>query len=137
AAAASARARLLPAGSPARETASLPRPDWSRRLPQSLTHAFFRGCLRIGTGKRSLRLRERVAELDERVSRDEVRLRRERRRRLRLPDRAEPFLQLQHDPLGGLLADSRNCLEARRVLERDRPAQLVRRRARDDRQRNL
>src|SRR5437764_16991 len=44
---------------------------------------------------------------------------------------------LEHDPLGGLLADSRDRLEARRVLERDRAAQLVRRGARDDRQRDL
>jgi hypothetical protein len=39
---------------------------------------------------------------------------------------ADPFLQLEHDALGGLLADPGDRLEAGRVLERDRAPQLGR-----------
>src|SRR5438876_512173 len=52
-------------------------------------------------------------------------------------DRAELFLQLEHDALRGLLADPGNRLEARGVLERDCPAQVGSGRAGHDRQRDL
>src|SRR2546421_2284398 len=111
--------------------------DASCRFPEGFAHTFLRGRIRIRAGERGLRLHKRVAELDERVTGDKMRLRRERRGRLRFPDRAEPLLQLEHDPLGSLFSDPRDRLEARRVLERDRAAQLVRRGARDDRQRDF
>ena len=47
------------------------------------------------------------------------------------------LLQLEHDALRRLLADARDRLEARGVLEHDRPAQLGGRGARDDRQRDF
>jgi hypothetical protein len=135
---------VLPtAGDGTAAAAKPPRPpggiasDASRGLPQRLTDAFLRGRVRIRAGKRRLRLYEGVPKLDERVTGDEMRLRRERGRRLGLPDRAEALLQLQHDALGGLLADARDCLEARRVLECDRTAQLVGRGAGHDCERDL
>ena len=50
---------------------------------------------------------------------------------------AELVLQLEHDPLRGLLADSRDGLEACRVAEHDRASQLTGRRAGDDGERDL
>ena len=50
---------------------------------------------------------------------------------------AELLLQLEHDPLGRLLADAGNRLEARGVPAHDRAAQLGGRRAGDDRERDL
>ena len=47
------------------------------------------------------------------------------------------LLQLEHDPLGGPLPDPGDGLEPRVILERDRSPQLRRRRAGDDRERNL
>src|SRR5439155_9948091 len=77
-----------------------------------------------------------VAELDKRVACDEVWLRADcggdRNGRV-----AELLLQFEHDPLGGLLADSRDRLEARRVLEHDRTPELGRRRPGHDRERDL
>ena len=58
------------------------------------------------------------------------RARRDDGRERRLGRRAELLLQLEHDPLGGLLADPGDRLEARVVAERDRPAQLARRASR-------
>ena len=52
----------------------------------------------------------------------------------RLRDRA---LELEDDALGRLLADSGDRLEARRVVQGDRPLELFRRRARDDGERHL
>ena len=92
------------------------------------------GSAGVDRGERLLGLDERVAELDERVAGDEL------ARRARLGDRrrlGERALELEHDPLGGLLADTGNRLEARRVLERDRALELVRRGARDDGERDL
>ena len=88
--------------------------------------------------ERLLGLEHGVAELDERVARDEV-----RRRLLAAGDVAtsavsdDLLLQLEHDPLGRLLADPGDRLEARVVVERDRAAQLGGGRARDDRERDL
>ena len=58
---------------------------------------------------------DRVAELDERVARDEVRRRRRRRPRRRGSSTASDdlLLQLEHDPLGRLLPDPGDRLEAR------------------------
>ena len=50
---------------------------------------------------------------------------------------AELLLQLEDDPLRRLLADPGDRLEARVVAERDRPAQLARRRAGHDGERDL
>ena len=50
---------------------------------------------------------------------------------------AELLLELQHDPVRRLLADAGDRLEARGVLARDRAAQFGRRRAGDDRERDL
>ena len=47
------------------------------------------------------------------------------------------LLQLEHDALRRLLADPRDRLEPRVILERDRPSQLRRGRAGDDRERDL
>src|SRR5690242_11352761 len=89
------------------------------RCFQRLPHAFLRRELGIDRGERLLGLADGVAELDERIARDEVRLGAggggDRHRLV-----GELLLQLEHDPLGGLLADTRNRLEARRVLEHDR-----------------
>src|SRR5438132_6135299 len=52
-------------------------------------------------------------------------------------DRPDLLLQLEHDALGRLLADTRDGLEAGSVLERDRAAQLGGGRAGDDRKRHL
>ena len=94
--------------------------------------------LGIDLGERPLGVDDGVAELDERVARDEVAGRVGRRRRATVSSTvAELLLQLEHDPLRGLLADPRDRLEARVVAERDRPAQLGRRRAGDDGERDL
>ena len=102
--------------------------------PQGLAHALLGRELRIGRGERLLGLGHRPAELDQRVARHRVRLAGDRRR---LVHRAELLLQLQHDALRGLLADPGDRLEAGRVVERDRAPQVARRRARDDRERDL
>ena len=97
----------------------------SRGAPQRLAHALLGG---------QLRDRRRRAPAPPR--RPSSRARRERRARrdraaLRSPTRpgrsrpAIELLQLEHDPLGGLLADPGDRLEARRVAERDRAPQLV------------
>ncbi len=61
------------------------------------------------------------------------------RRRLQRDDILAPelLLQLENDPLGGLLADAGDRLETRRIAERDRPPQLGRGRTRDDGERHL
>src|SRR5262249_53716299 len=126
-----------PAGPRARGTVSLLWPDSSRGLLHRLTNAFLRRRLWIGTGKRGLRLRDRVAELDERIARDEVRLRLEWSGLGSFTDRTELLLQLHDHPLRRLLTDAGNRQEARGVLQRNGPAQLVRRRAGHDRERDL
>ena len=50
---------------------------------------------------------------------------------------AELVLQLEHDAVGGLLADAGDRLETRGILADDRAAQLGGRRAGDDRERDL
>ena len=87
-------------------------------------------------GERALGVGDRVAELDESVARNDVRVVRRRGRCVGADD-AELLLQLEHDPLGRLLPDPGNRDEARRVLAHDRAAQLLRRRAGDDRERDL
>src|SRR4051794_26270236 len=103
---------------------------------QRLTDAFLRRQLRVDGGESLLCLPHGVAELDERVARDEMRLR-ARRRRDRHRRIAELFLQLEHDALGRLPADAGNRLEAGGVLEHDRSAKLGRRRTGHDRERDL
>src|SRR5579884_3641191 len=104
--------------------------------PERLPHAFLGRRARVGGGERALGVGGRVAELDERVARDDMivpldgRDRRDRHGR-------ELLLQLEHDPLGGLLADAGDRLEARGVLAHDRAAQLLGRGTRHDRERHL
>ena len=85
----------------------------------------------IDLGERALRVDEAEAELDS-ASRAIRSL-----AAGRVDGRAELLLQLEHDPLRGLLADAGDRLEARRVVERDRAPQLGRGRAGDDRERDL
>src|SRR5262249_852780 len=103
---------------------------------QRLAATLRRGRVGIGLRERLLCFDDRPPELDERVARD------------RVPAAGrcghglghavcELLLQLEHDALGRLLADARDRLEARRVLERDRAPKLGDRRARDDRERDL
>src|SRR5438105_4333098 len=103
---------------------------------QRLPYTFLRRQPGIDHRKRLLRLAHGVAELDERVARDQVRLRStgggDRDGRV-----AEFLLQLQHDALRRLLADPRDRLEPCRVLEDDRTPQLRGRRAGHDRERDL
>ncbi len=100
-----------------------------RRLPQRQPDALLGGQLGIDARERLLGLEHRVAELDERVAGGDVAdgSRRDRDRRHVLG--AELALQLEHDPLGRLLADAGDRLEAGDVLERDRAAQLARARS--------
>src|SRR5439155_16230148 len=103
----------------------------SRGFPQRSANLLLGRQVRIDLRERAVRIGEGPAELDERVPRDEIPDR-------RCPGaRAELFLELEDDALRRLLADAGDRLEPRRVLERDRTAQLRRRRARDDRERNL
>src|SRR5207253_10057151 len=90
----------------------------SRGLPEGEAHLLLDRQLRIDLRKGSLGLHGRVAELDERVAGPEVTA------AGRSGDGAELLLQLEHDALSRLLADSRDRLEARGVLERDRAAQV-------------
>ena len=92
----------------------------------------FRRSLGIGRRERAVGLDDGVAELEERVARDEV-------GGAVRADLLEPelLLQLEHDALGGLLADARNRDEPGRVLEDDRAPQLGGRRAGDDQERDL
>src|SRR5690242_6977283 len=106
------------------------------RCFQRLPHAFLRRELGIDRGERLLGLANGVAELDQSVACDEMRLRAARRGDGH-GSVAELLLQLEHDPLGGLLPDAGDRLESRRVLEDDRAPQLGGRRAGDDRQRDL
>ena len=93
----------------------------SRGPPQGEADALLGRKLGIDVGERALGVDERVAELDERVARDEV----GRTRGGRLErGRRELLLQLEHDALRGLAADARDRLEAGRVVERDRAAEL-------------
>src|SRR5204863_8727752 len=86
---------------------------------------------------RGFRLRDRVAELDQRIARDQVWLRLERSGLGCFADRTELLLELHDYPLRCLLADAGNSQEARGVLQCDGAAQLVRRRAGDDCKRHL
>ena len=74
-----------------------------------------------------------VAELDEGVAGDEMAV----AFGGRLDVAGQRPLQLEDDALRRLSPDAGNRLEPRRVLARDRAAQLGRRRARDDRERDL
>ena len=98
--------------------------------------ALLGGQLGIDLRERPLGVDDRVAELHERVARDEVagRVGDGGERKL---DVAELLLELEHDALRGLLPDPGDRLEARVVAERDRPAQLGGRRAGDDGERDL
>ena len=78
--------------------------------------------LRIDAGEDALGLDDRPAELDERVAGDETPS--DAGDGGELDRVADLLLQLQHDPLRRLLADPRDRLEPRRVLERDRAAKL-------------
>src|SRR3970282_1663187 len=85
---------------------------------------------RIDACERPLGLDDRVAELDQSVARDEL---------ARCPsvhargDRVGyRVLQLEHDALRSLLADTGNRLEARRIAESDRTLQVRGRRTGDD-----
>ena len=107
------------------------------RLPQRQPHTLLGRQLRIDRRQRLLRLEHRPTELDEGIAGSQV-----HGRARSAGDRdgilgAELLLQLEHDPLGGLLADAGDRLEARRVLEHDRAAQVGGRRAGDDRERDL
>src|SRR5919108_355791 len=78
-----------------------------------------------------------VAELDERVARDDVAVAGAEMRSLDCGERCDLLLQLEHDALRGLLADPRNGLEEGRVLAHDRASELAGRVAGDDRERHL
>src|SRR4051795_10044673 len=106
------------------------------RCFQRLPHPFLRRERRVDGGQCLLGLADRVAQLDERVARDQMRLR-PARGGDRYRSVAELLLQLQHDPLGRLLADAGNRLEARGVLEDNGAPKLGGGRAGDDRERNL
>ena len=94
--------------------------------------SLFRRQRGVDRGQHRLGVDERVAELDKGVAGDEMAV----AFRRRLDRRARP-LQLEDDALRRLSPDAGNRLEARRVLTRDRAAKLGRRRARDDRERDL
>src|SRR5688572_6101150 len=102
--------------------------------PERLAHALLGRELRIDAGERLFRLDHGVPELDERVPGDELASAFAGGNGNDLGDRA---LELENDPLRGLLADSRDDLEPRRVAERDRAPELVRRGARHDGERDL
>ena len=87
-------------------------------------HALLRRQVGIDRRQRLLRVHERPAELDERLAGDHVR-RPVRPGSAHDVERPELLLQLEHDPLGGLLPDAGDHLEARVVPERDRAAQLA------------
>src|SRR5215216_1698537 len=106
--------------------------DVSRR-PQRLPDALLRRQLRIGAGERPLRLGHRVAELYERVARDDVLDR-------TVPaevDRAQPLLQLENDPLRRLPANARNRDEPGLIFEHDRSAEIGRSGVGEDRERHF
>ena len=107
------------------------------RLPQRQPDALLGREVGIDRRQRLLGLEHGPAELDERVARGQVHGRAGRARDRHGILGAELLLQLEHDPLGGLLADPRDRLEARGVLEHDRAAQVGGRRAGDDRERDL
>ena len=83
-------------------------------------HPLLGGQLGIDLGQRALGVDERVAELDERVTGDEMAGRVRDGCERRLERRAELLLELQHDAFRRLLADPGDRLEARVVAERDR-----------------
>ena len=91
-----------------------------------------------GGGEGGLGLGEGIAELDQRLARNRVAFVGSSKRRRRLTcSVGELLLELEHDPLGGLLADAGDGLEPSRVLTRDRPAELRRRGAGHDSERHL
>ena len=94
------------------------------------------GRLSVDLRERTLGVEQRPAELDERVARDDVVFAGAvgHRDEIRV---AELLLQLEHDPLGRLLADAGDRLEAGRVAAHDRAAQVGDGRAGDDRERDL
>ena len=106
-------------------------------LPQSQSHPLLGRKVWIDRGERLLGLDHGVAELDEGIAGRHVAGRADGARDRHRILRAELLLQLEHDPLGGLLADTGDRLETRRVLEHDRPAEVGRGRAGDDRERDL
>src|SRR5215211_117920 len=133
------RSSSTSSGSSSRATTLIPGPPgnaqhflgFSCRFPQRGAYLLLDRQALVDAGERALRVDQRPAELDERVARDEVAVRR------RVGRRADLLAQLEHDALRGLLADPGDRLEARGVLERDRAAQLRRRRPGDDRERDL
>src|SRR5262249_12804137 len=110
---------------------SLRRAYGSCRLPQRETHLLLDRKRLVDAGERALGVHERPAELDERVAGEQ------RAARRRGEPRPGLLLQLEHDALGCLATDAGDRLEARRVFARDRAAELVGRRAGDDRERDL
>ena len=106
--------------------------------PQRQPHALGGRQLGIDVGEPLLRLEHGVAELDERVARDEVGRRLVGRGRGRVvAGERDLLLQLEHDALGRLLADPGDRLEAGVILERDRAPELGGGRAGDDGERDL
>ena len=107
------------------------------RLPQRQPDALLGREVGIDRRQGLLGLEHGPAELDERIAGGQVHGGAGRARDRHGILGAELLLQLEHDPLGGLLADPGDRLEARRVLEHDRAAQVGGRRAGDDRERDL
>ena len=98
--------------------------------------------LAVGAVEQPLGLRRRVAEVEQAVAGQGARILGPADRDLGAVgvalDLARDLLaQLDDDPLGGALADSRHRLEALGVAGGDRPQQLARRPARERRDRDL
>src|SRR5262249_21342131 len=107
----------------------------SCRLPQGKPDAVLGRQLGIDVSEGTFGVGERVAELDERVARDQV-----ARRRSGGSDvdtGRELLLELEHDTLRRLAADTGDRLETRGVLERNRASQLGGPGAGDDGERDL
>ena len=107
----------------------------SRGAPERFAHTLLGGQVGIDGGERLLGLDERVAELDERVARDEL-ARRLARGSAAPPPRSSPpssstIRSAVFFPIPGI------AWKRAESLERDRALELLRRRARDDRERDL
>ena len=88
-------------------------------------HALLGREIGVDLGESPLGVDHRVAELDERVARDDVAGCVPDRGEARLRDCADLLLELEHDALRGLLADPGDRLEAGMVAERDRLSELA------------
>ena len=117
AAGATARAPPRCRRAPARGTGSC-------SLPERLPHLLFDRQRVVDLGERTLGVEQRPAELDQGVPGSQGRRRLARRRV------GEFLLQLQHDTLSSLAADTGDRLEPLHVVAGDRAAKLGRRRAR-------